>query len=107
MTTLELLLQSIDLDTLSRLRTASELVSFALGLVISYLAYLGYRRNQSRPMLFIALGFALILGVPGVALVILGFGLDIPIPIVNSVGQVSELAGLLAILYGLWMPRRP
>jgi len=38
--------------------------------------------------------------------VILGFGLNIPIPIVNSVGQVSELAGLVAILYGLWMPQR-
>jgi len=106
MITLELLLQSIDLDTLSRIRTYSELISIALGLTISYLAYLGYRRNQSRPMLFIALGFALILGVPGASLVILGFGLNVPIPIVNSVGQVSELAGLVAILYGLWMPQR-
>lgn len=106
MITIELLLQSIDLDTLSRIRTYSELISVALGLAISYLAFLGYRRNRSRPMLFIALGFALILGVPGVALVILGFGLDVPIPIVNSVGQVSELAGLVAILYGLWAPQR-
>ncbi|MFC5279728.1 hypothetical protein ACFPM1_13310 [Halorubrum rubrum] len=106
MTTRELLLQSIDLDTLSRIRTYSELISVALGLAISYLAYLGYRRNRSRPMLFIALGFALILGVPGAALVILRFWLGVPVPIVNSVGQLSELAGLLAILYGLWMPRR-
>ena len=106
MITPELLLQSIDLDTLSRIRTYSELISVALGLAISYLAYLGYRRNQSRPMLFIALGFALILGVPGAALVLLRFGLNVPIPIVNSVGQVSELAGLVAILYGLWTPHR-
>jgi hypothetical protein len=104
MITIELLLQSIDLDTLSRIRTYSELISVALGVAISYLAYLGYRRNQSRPMLFIALGFALILGVPGVALVILRFGLNLPIPIVNSISQVSELAGLVAILYGLWTP---
>ena len=106
MTTIEIILQSIDLDTLSRVRTVSELLSVALGLAISYLAYLGYRRNRSRPMLFIALGFALILGVPGLALVVLRFGLDAPIPIVNSVGQVSELAGLVAILYGLWTPQR-
>lgn len=99
-------LQSIDLETLSRIRTASELLSVALGLTISYLAYLGYRRNQSRPMLFVALGFALILGVPGAALVVLWFGLGVPSPIVNSVGQVSELAGLVAILYGLWTPQR-
>jgi hypothetical protein len=106
MTTLELLLQSIDLETLSRIRTYSELLSVLLGLTISYFAYLGYRRNQSRPMLFIALGFVLILGIPGAALVLLGFGLDVPIPIVNSVSQVSELAGLAAILYGLWTPQR-
>lgn len=106
MTILDLLPHSIDLDTLSNLRTISELISVALGLTISYLAYLGYRRNQSRPMLFIALGFALILGVPGAALVILRFGLHVPVPIVNSVGQISELAGLVAILYGLWMPQR-
>jgi hypothetical protein len=105
MSTPELLLQSINLDTLSRIRTYSELLSVALGLTISYLAYLGYRRNQSRPMLFIALGFVLILGIPGASLVILRFGFGVPIPIVNSVAQVSELAGLVAILYGLWMPR--
>ena len=57
-------------------------------------------------MLCIALGFALILGVAGAALVLLGFSLNVPIPIVNSIGQVSELAGLVAILYGLWMPHR-
>lgn len=105
MTTIELLLQTIDLETLSRVRTYSELISVALGLTISYLAYLGYRRNESRPMLFIALGFVLILGVPGIALVILGFGLDVPVPIVNGVGQLSELGGLVAILYGLWKPQ--
>ena len=80
--------------------------STILGLAVGYLALRGYWQSQTRPMLFIALGFALILGVPGAALVILGFGLNVPVPIVNSVGQVSELAGLLAILYGLWTPQR-
>jgi len=43
---------------------AYELVGAALGVFIAYLAYRGYRRNQSRPMLFVSLGFALAFGVP-------------------------------------------
>lgn len=104
MNPLEIVLQSIDLETLSRVRTASESLSVILGLAVSYLAYRGYRRNQSRPMLFIALGFVLILGVPGIALLVLRFGFKTPIPIINSVAQISELTGLIAILYGLWAP---
>ncbi|WP_434531735.1 DUF7521 family protein (plasmid) [Haloarcula sp. NS06] len=32
-----------------------------LGLAISYLAYTAYRQNQSRPMLYVAIGFILVL----------------------------------------------
>jgi uncharacterized membrane protein (DUF441 family) len=102
----ELPLQSVDLETLQRVRSASEILSVALGLAISYLAYRAYRRHRSRPMLFVAVGFALILGVPGVAFVTLVVLLDVAIPVVNGLVQVSELAGLAAILYGLWTPQR-
>jgi zinc transporter ZupT len=98
-------LQSFDLETLSLARQLSESLTVLLGLAISYIAYRGYRRNQSRPMLFVAAGFALVVGVPAAAGVVLYVVFDAPIPVINSVGQVSELAGMAAILYGLWMPR--
>ena len=100
------LLQSFDLETLRLVRQASESLSVALGLAISYIAYRGYRRNRSRPMLFVAAGFVLIVAVPAVLTVVLYFVLELPIPVLNSLVQVSELAGLSAILYGLWMPTR-
>ena len=40
------------------------LTATALSALISYLAYVGYRRNDSRPMLFLAVGFAFITVVP-------------------------------------------
>lgn len=81
---------------------AYELVGAALGVFVAYLAYRGYRRNGSRPMLFVSLGFALALGLP-LVLTLAYFALPI------SGGQVAlqvvvqtvEIAGLLSIIYGL------
>lgn len=88
--------------TLALALQAYELVGAALGVFIAYLAYQGYRRNDSRPMLFVALGFTLVLVVP-LVLTIGYFALPI------SGGQVAfqflvqtlEIAGLLSIIYGL------
>jgi uncharacterized membrane protein YpjA len=99
-------LQLIDLETLRVVRQASEAIIVLLGLAISYIAYTAYRQNRSRPMLFIAVGFILVLFIPGVLAVILFLVLGVSPTIVNSVSQVSELAGLGLILYGLWTPRR-
>jgi hypothetical protein len=81
---------------------AYELFGAALGVVIAYLAYRGYRRNQSRPMLFVAVGFALALGVPLVLTVVY---LALPITggrvAVQVTSQTFEVAGLLCIIYGL------
>lgn len=81
---------------------AYELVGAALGLVIAYLAYRGYRRNRSRPMLFVSLGFTLALGVP---LVVTLVYLALPITggrvAVQVASQTFEVAGLLCIIYGL------
>ena len=83
---------------------AYEMVGAALGVFIAYLAYRGYRRNQSRPMLFVSLGFALALGVPLV--LTLGY-LALPVSggrvAVQVVTQTFEVAGLLCIIYGLWI----
>lgn len=81
---------------------AYELLGAVLGVVIAYLAYRGYRRNQSQPMLFVSLGFALALGVPlvltvvYVALPVTGGGVAVQV-----LSQTFEVAGLLAIIYGL------
>jgi hypothetical protein len=102
---LDALLQSSALDTLRLVRQASEAVTVLLGLAISYIAFRGYRRNRSRAMLFVAAGFVLVVGVPALVTVALYLLLDVPLPVVNSIGQASELLGLGAILYGLWTPR--
>lgn len=94
------------LDTLSLVRQASEAITVLLGLAISYIAYRGYRRNRSRPMLFVAGGFVLIVAVPAVVTLVLYLLLDVPLPVVNSLAQASELLGMGAILYGLWTPGR-
>lgn len=79
-----------------------ELVGAVLGVAIAYLAYRGYRRNESRPMLFVALGFALALGVPLVltllylVLPMAGFQVEFQLAI-----QTIEIVGLLSIIYGL------
>ncbi len=81
---------------------AYELVGAALGVFIAYLAYRGYRRNQSRPMLFVSLGFALALGVP---LIVTIAYLALPVSGgrvgVQVLNQTLEVAGLLCIIYGL------
>ncbi len=80
-----------------------ELVGAALGLFIAYQAYRGYRRNDSRPMLFLSLGFALILGPP-----VLLFGVLLAAPTVSETAiqalvQTFEILGLLSIIYALRM----
>ena len=103
---LDVTLQSVDLETLRTVRQLSEVIIILFGLAISYIAYTAYQQNQSRPMLYIAVGFVLVLFVPGSAAVVLFLLLDVPGPVVNSVNQFFELAGLGLILYGLWTPRR-
>ncbi|WP_445668773.1 DUF7521 family protein [Natranaeroarchaeum sulfidigenes] len=42
----------------------ASLLSGLIGVLIAYVAYRGYRRNDSRPMLYVAAGFGLALGIP-------------------------------------------
>ena len=76
------------------------LVSVVLGLYIAYQAYRGYRRNRSRPMLFLAAGIVLLTFVPAVISTVVanvelitGSGLIL--------GMVSRIFGLLSILYAI------
>lgn len=79
-----------------------ELFGAALGVFIAYLAYNGYRRNQSRPMLYVSLGFALALGIPLVLTIVYialpVSGSDVAVQVLI---QTVEVAGLLCIIYGL------
>jgi heme A synthase len=101
---LDVLLQ-IDLETLRMIRQVSEVIPMILGLAISYLAYTAYRQNRSRPMLYIAVGFILVLFVQAPLALILVYLLELPAPVLNIILQVPEFTGLGLILYGLWMPR--
>lgn len=77
-----------------------------VGIAIAYVAYRGYRRNQSRPMLFISIGFILTAGLP--------FAMFLPVVLLNPgetallafsmTRNVATLLGLLSILYALRMP---
>ncbi|ELZ96989.1 hypothetical protein C440_04408 [Haloferax mucosum ATCC BAA-1512] len=84
------------------------LVAIAMGLFIVFQAYRGYRRNQSQPMLYLAIGFALLTVIPfGISLAGASVGQLLGAqPIVYTyylpiVGRIVEVCGLGVILYSL------
>lgn len=82
---------------------ATDLLSAVIGLFIAFQAYRGYRRNESRPMLFIAIGFVLALAVPFALFVVYVVIPSLPETLVAVLTQSSQVAGLVAILYALRM----
>ncbi len=81
----------------------ASLLSGVIGILIAYVAYRGYRRNDSRPMLYVASGFGLALGVP---FVLFPLVLTLPGRLAQPLYVVqmsSQLGGLLLILYALRM----
>jgi 4-amino-4-deoxy-L-arabinose transferase-like glycosyltransferase len=83
---------------------ATDVLSALLGLFIAYQAYRGYRRHDSRPMLYIAAGFLLALAVPFLLLVGYLVVPGLPETAVSLATETSQVLGLVAILYALWMP---
>lgn len=86
-----------------------QIAKSAIGLGIAYIAYRGYREHASRPMLYISIGFILVLGLPFI-LSILGVSLvasiGLPVSIqaaIISVSELSQVVGLVIILYALRM----
>ncbi|MHB9288341.1 hypothetical protein ACKVMT_15030 [Halobacteriales archaeon Cl-PHB] len=91
-----------DLTAVQQVLALSGYVTVALGLAISYIAYQGWRRNDSRPMLLIAVGFILVIGIPGVLQTLMLF-FDIGGRILMAtVMRISQIAGMAAILWALW-----
>lgn len=79
--------------------------STVLGLAVGYLALRGYRQSNTRPMFFIALGFILVFWAP-IFLFLGWFRTPVDDFVFGVIGELSRVAGLISILYGLWMPSR-
>jgi len=97
-------------------RVALSVVVAVLGFVVGYVAYRGYRRNGSLPMLFTAAGFLFVFWAPG-ALTVGVLALDATVQFAPALrgsvetaarlaAAVCRIVGLLCILYGLAMPLR-
>ncbi|MFB6108405.1 MAG: hypothetical protein ABEJ82_06145 [Haloplanus sp.] len=82
---------------------AAKLVTVALGVLIAYQAYRGYRRNDARRMLYVAFGFVL-LSVGGVLEGVLFEFFGVPVFRAGFVATLLVAAGLLSILYALYVP---
>ena len=81
--------------------TVIKLVALVLGTFIVYLAYKGYRRNTSKPLLYVALGFALITAatiVEGILYVILGSDLLVAL----FISTIVTVIGFVAIIYSVY-----
>lgn len=77
------------------------LIALFLGVFIVYLAYRGYRRNASKPLLYVALGFALITAgtlLEGLMFVILGSDILAAI----AIEGVLTVIGFVAIIYSIY-----
>ena len=77
------------------------LIALFLGAFIVYLAYRGYRRNASKPLLYVALGFAFITAgtlLEGLMFVILGSDILAAI----AIGGVLTVIGFVAIIYSIY-----
>jgi hypothetical protein len=80
---------------------AAKVVAMALGFLIAGQAYRGYRRHGSWPMLYLAVGFAVIsvgTAVEGVLYELL----DVPIQMASAVQTIIVTLGMLVILYSLY-----
>lgn len=98
----------LQLDEFSALEYALlgvEYVTVLPEFVVAYVAIQGYRRNESRPMLFVATGFVLLVGVPGLLSTIYLAGL-LPEPVLAVGSSVGEVLAMASILYGLRQPTR-
>lgn len=81
--------------------TVIKLLAFVLGTFIVYLAYKGYRRNASKPLLYVALGFALITAatmVEGILYVIVQS--DLILALLAS--TLVTVIGFIAIIYSVY-----
>jgi hypothetical protein len=93
-------------DVTNRPRTLVVFGTFAvtvlLGVLISYRAFQGYRRNRSEPMRYLAAGLVLVTAVPPLVSLSLSNLTRLPGWIVVLAMTSSQILGLLSILYSLY-----
>jgi hypothetical protein len=77
------------------------LVTMVLGALITFRAYQGYRRNGSRPMLYLAVGLVFVTVVPPLVSVLLANLTALPGWAVVTAMAISQIVGLSSILYSL------
>ncbi len=86
--------------------TATKLLALILGAFIVYLAYRGFRRNRSRPLFYVSVGFALItLGtlVEGILYVVVGSVASLTdLLTAMAVGTVVTVLGFFVIIYSIY-----
>lgn len=99
-----------DMGSLELALFGSGVVTVLLGIAIAYVAFRGYRRNASRPMLFMAIGFVLAVALPGTLsyllyglTMVLQVSLGVDLVYLAALMQVSEAVGMACILYALVM----
>jgi Na+-driven multidrug efflux pump len=80
------------------------IVALALGVGTTYLAVRGYLRNGQRPMLFVTVGFVIVLLTPILLLFVFIFPIAGEITF-YAISAINQTVGLCLILYGLWTPR--
>jgi len=91
----------IDLSSVFWFATVTKVVALVLGMFIVYLAYMGYRRNASKPLLYAGLGFALITAgtvTEGVLYVLLGAELLTA----TAAGTIVTILGFVAIIFSIY-----
>jgi len=93
--------QVVEFDELFWFATIGRVAALVLGAFIVYLAYKGYRRNKSRPLLHVALGFTLITAgtiLEGILFVILQVDLRAAL----GAGTMLTVVGFLSIIYSIY-----
>lgn len=93
-------------EATGRLRTlvvgGSFLVTVLLGGLITHRAYQGYRRNRSKPMLYLAVGLVLVTVVPPLSSLVLSNFTELAGWLVVLAMTTSQICGLLSVLYSLY-----
>jgi len=91
-------------STLFWFTTAAKIIALILGVFIVYLAYRGFRRNRSKPLFYVAVGFALITGgtlTEGLLYITSGAG-EAELLTAIAVGTAITVLGFVAIIYSIY-----
>lgn len=101
-------------SVLSPIAFAAGILVIGLGITITWRAFQGYRRNDSQPMLLLAIGMLLITVIPTLVEIIIvpwfiaryitpGMG---AVSLTLAISRVCEAVGISIIIYSLHTPAR-